>query len=190
MKNLIVSLLSAVTTFAATAGPDNHYEMRCIWDFDNMAYSPVFVMAYNTDFRKTEYYIEGEETMLSLPEGNYDIMATFTRLDPKSMTGNSGKGFLIIEGMRIDRDTLVNLDASAIANRISFESYNPDGKKSRLKGIAIDGDWEERIIEPANVTAMKQDNLIMHEDFGTILHTSLETGEFKVIESPDGYLDN
>lgn len=167
---------------------DNLYDVKCIFNYDASQYRPSSVIAYNeSNSDETHYDYENDFINLNLPDGIYDFFVSFYRISETSFFGDMGLAYLILEDIEIKGDCEIELDASLITEEIKFETYNPDGEKSRQRYLRyLNENWDWEIIEEYTVYNIYCDNLIICDKYEFFYNNHNNCGGIDVELGPFG----
>jgi len=90
-----------------------------------------------TDVAKSIFRFNAENDSISsasidIPEGVYTIFSEIEIKDSTWMWGKSGFAVVILENIEVKADKTIEVKASDAKNKITFNSFNPDGQISSL----------------------------------------------------------
>lgn len=120
---------------------------------------------------------------IELPEGEYIIIAHFSKLDPNVLYMQGGQ-VLVVFQINLSEDTTITLDPTTATNHVTTLSYTPDGESPKLPVYhSLSGGEVE--VEPGNVNYLAIRTSLIHKELGlyTIGHSAeyewaSEDGEF------------
>jgi hypothetical protein len=121
-----------------------------------------FYLGTSTD----DTYAGVQEGVAELPEGTYTFLSEFDVLDEKIQYGKRCNAWIVIENVKIDKDTTIEFKAADAKNLITCESLNPNGEVQMLPTIKYTPEGRENL--EGNVSDLVIGNSISSKRFGPI----------------------
>lgn len=110
-----------------------------------------------------------ESCEVTVPRGNYDLIAPFFKYDENEFWGISHDYFYIVENINTSKDKILELKPWESTQCLKMETFNPDGEKSRFREIKYTEDSYE-IVEEANIMNAYSEHYFYCED--VLVYTS------------------
>ena len=126
--------------------------------------SPSTIYVYKEEgfyeqFRIKTYDEEGNQlfpdyTEIEIPAGAYDFMAVFCKRNPdKLFQEDRPMVYDILENVSVSEGSEVTLNPEECTVRLSMQTYNPDGEKTRFRTNRYNEDGTFEILEESNVSS-------------------------------------
>lgn len=119
---------------------------------------------------------------VNLPVGTYDLMGIFQKLNPDNIFTVDHMAFDILENVDISEGSEVTFNPEECTVRLSMQTYNPDGEKTRFRTIRYNEDWTHEILEESNVSSgifhkmIFLNNELVDHVSGNVLALNIEPG--------------
>lgn len=114
------------------------------------------------------YDLEYGNNILTIPEGTYDIMVTFWKMDPNDEAWPRNELFVIREQVTIDHDMELTFAASEAKNHIHFQTMTIDGEPAYTGLYGVDENWNVSILEEGNTDDVNCHRILYCEGYGTL----------------------
>lgn len=157
-----------------------------------------YVRVYNTTGFYEEFKIEltdenweplaVDHIDIELPEGTYDFLAMFAKVDPDRAYGLGPSIYNIRENITIAEGSIVEFKPEESIICLAMETVNPNGEKTKFRKIRRDADWNYEIIEEGNITDVFFDKIVLY-DGSPISFITGNAGGVYVEPGPTGFKD-
>lgn len=170
--------------------------------------SPSTIYVYKEEgfyeqFRIKTYDEEGNQlfpdyTEIEIPAGAYDFMAVFCKRNPdKLFQEDRPMVYDILENVSVSEGSEVTLNPEECTVRLSMQTYNPDGEKTRFRTNRYNEDGTFEILEESNVSSGILEKMIFLKNemifniFSDVYALNIEPGplgEFNTQDDVDYYV--
>ncbi len=142
------------------------HQVNFVLDFDTQSQSIRDITFLHPEYGKFNnwsldvYDLEYGSNTLDVPEGTYDIVVNFQKMDPNDNEWIRNDLYVIREQVTIDQDMELNFAASEAKNHIHFQTMTIDGEPAYTGLYGVDENWNVKILEEGNT-----DDVICHRKF-------------------------
>ncbi len=142
------------------------HQVNFVLDFDTQSQSIRDIIFLHPEYGKFNnwsldvYDLEYGSNTLDVPEGTYDIVVNFQKMDPNDNEWIRNDLYVIREQVTIDQDMELNFAASEAKNHIHFQTMTIDGEPAYTGLYGVDENWNVKILEEGNT-----DDVICHRKF-------------------------
>lgn len=142
------------------------HQVNFVLDFDTQSQSIRDIIFLHPEYGNFNnwsldvYDLEYGNNTLAVPEGTYDIVVNFWKMDPNDNEWIRNDLYVIREQVTIDQDMELNFAASEAKNHIHFQTMTIDGEPAYTGLYGVDENWNVKILEEGNT-----DDVICHRKF-------------------------
>lgn len=147
---------------------EKDHDVDFVLNFDSEEYLFEQIIIYNKDASKKLMGMANGSNIRSVPEGTYDIMALFYKLDPAPWNMFLYPCFIVKENVAITEGAVITLSPNEAKNHIHFQTNTINNEPIRTATMTVDENYNYTTIDNGNIDDLYFYTYLVSKRYGLI----------------------